>query len=85
MAYQTKPGQGAIFKNEKRTSDKSPHYYGSVVAPDGKEWDVSLWLTEAKSGQRYFSVAVKEPYRKDAPPATQSAPPPADVDDDLPF
>jgi len=88
MAYQTKPGQGAIFKNEKRDSDKSPHYRGNIVTPSGEELEIALWLTEAKSGAKYFSAAVKEPRRQDAAPAQaapQSDPRRDESDDGLPF
>lgn len=83
MAYQTKPGQGAIFKNEKRANDKSPHYHGSFITPSGEELEIALWLTEAKSGQKYFSAAIKEPRKQDAPPV-QSVPE-REIEDDLPF
>lgn len=64
MAYEHKPGSGSIFKNEHKTSENHPEYRGSVITPDGKKWDVSLWVKKSQGGKSYFSVALKEPYVK---------------------
>lgn len=78
--YETKPGQGAIFKNKNKNQDTHPDYNGMIKDPTGKEWALSLWVKESQSGTKYFSVSVKEPYVK---PTEQ----PIVVvdDDDLPF
>jgi uncharacterized protein (DUF736 family) len=62
--YQNKPGQGAIFKN-KKTNDKAPDYRGSVNI-DGKDWEISGWSKQTKTGDGYLSISVKEPYNKGA-------------------
>ena len=62
--YQTKPGNGAIFKNDKKEKETHPDYRGNFKGLDGKDYDISLWLKEAKSGKKYFSVSVQEPYQK---------------------
>lgn len=64
MAYELKPGQGSIFKNDKKTQDNHPEYRGTIKTPDGKEWEVSLWVKEGQKG-KFFSANFKEPYRKD--------------------
>jgi hypothetical protein len=34
MAYTMKPGQGSLFKNDRKESNNHPDYKGSVVGPD---------------------------------------------------
>lgn len=63
--YETKPGNGAIFKNNKKEKDMHPDYNGKIVDPNGKEWELSLWVKKSAAGNSYFSVAVKEPWKKD--------------------
>ena len=58
--YQTKPGNGAIFKNNKKEKETHPDYNGKIVDPNGKEWDLSLWVKKSAAGNSYFSVAVKD-------------------------
>ena len=44
MSYEPKPGQGSIFKNDKKEQEKHPDYKGSLVTPDGQECWVAMWL-----------------------------------------
>jgi len=85
MAYELKPGQGTIFKNDKK-SDNHPDYRGTIKTPDGKDLDLSLWVKEGQKG-KYFSVSVKEPYQKpdyNSTPST-SVETGKEDGDDLPF
>ena len=59
-----KENTGAIFKNKNKTATNHPDYKGSVNA-NGKDMDVALWLRESKSGIKYFSVMLTEPFGKD--------------------
>lgn len=68
--YETKPGNGAIFKNTKKEKETHPDYNGKILDPNGKEWELSLWVKKSAAGNSYFSVAVKEPYKKDFVDAT---------------
>ena len=74
---------GAIFKNKNKTAPNHPDYRG-VVNVDGKEKELALWLKESKSGIKYFSVSVSEPYVNPAATAASDEPLIAQ-DDDLPF
>ena len=80
---ETKNNTGAIFKNDKKTSENHPDYKGKVNV-NGKDMEVALWLKESKAGTKYFSATFQEPYVK---PAVSSPPaePFALDDDDLPF
>jgi len=79
--YELKPGQGTIFKVVEKKSDKAPDYKGLMRDPNGKEWEVSLWIREGKKG-KFFSVGIKEPWVKDAKKTEITT---KEIDDDLPF
>lgn len=86
--YETKPGNGAIFKNAKKEKETHPDYNGKIVDPNGKEWDLSLWVKKSAAGNSYFSVSVKEPWKKDIvenTEPTKSTNPLLDDDDDFGF
>ena len=89
--YETRPGNGAIFKNTKKEKDTQPDYNGKIVDPNGKEWDLSLWVKKSAAGNSYFSVAVKEPYKKEFAETKKEMKSKDDTDifgdeqDDLPF
>ena len=76
---ENKTNTGAIFKNDKKTSDKQPDYKGKVNV-NGKEMDVALWVKLGKYGS-FYSAAFSEPYV--AP--VERAPIGDSIDDDLPF
>lgn len=80
---ETKNNTGAIFKNDKKTSENQPDYKGKVNV-NGADMEVALWVKESKTCAKYFSASFSEPYVK---PAVLS--PPAEPfkleDDDLPF
>jgi hypothetical protein len=74
--------RGALFKNDKKESNKHPDYKGNINV-DGREYWLSGWLKESQAGKKYFSLSVspKEKQGEDSqvPPKGQSA------DDDVPF
>jgi len=55
---ENKNNSGAIFKNSKKTNEKQPDYQGTVNV-NGKEMQVSLWIKEAKNGNKYFSASFQ--------------------------
>jgi cytochrome b involved in lipid metabolism len=57
MAFEKRDMSGAIFKNDKATSDKAPGYTGYILI-NGIEYDLSAWLKEGKKG-KFFSLSVK--------------------------
>jgi len=49
--------RGALFKNNKKTSDRHPDYNGSVNAA-GVEYWISAWINTARSGLKYMKLAL---------------------------
>ena len=78
MSYEMKPGQGSIFKNDKKTDEKHPDYKGSIMTPDGTECWISLWVKRIEGKAPFFSVSVQAKEQ-------QSAPLPNETPTDLPF
>ncbi|MDH6304640.1 hypothetical protein M2459_001376 [Parabacteroides sp. PF5-5] len=65
MAYEIKPGQGTLFKNDKyEAGGIQPYCRGKVKTPDGKEWEAALWIPKSDK-VKGFNVSIKEPYVKD--------------------
>ena len=80
---ETKQNEGAIFKNTKKPEgSKQPDYRGEIDC-DGVKKEIALWLSESKSGVKYFSVKLSDPWVK--PEAKESAPASEQSGDDLPF
>lgn len=74
---------GALFRNDKKETDRQPDYRGQVNA-DGTDYWVSAWIKEGKKdGRKYMSLALtpkdEQPQRSEAQ-ATQVI-----DDDDIPF
>lgn len=75
MAYEDKPGDITIFKNDKATPEnKQPEYNGTYINQDGEKCNVALWVRTAKqSGRKFFSGKIEftpynqEPVRNDPP------------------
>ena len=79
-SYERKNGDVSIFKNDEKTG-KQPDYKGYVKTPSGEDLDISLWISESKSGKKYFSGKIQEPYKKEATEPVQKE----ESTDDLPF
>lgn len=46
---------GALFRNDKKESEKHPDYKGSCEI-NGTEYWVSSWINESKKGKKYMSL-----------------------------
>ena len=77
-----KDNSGVLFSNDKKETDKHPHYKGNITV-DGKDYWLSAWVKEGKSG-KFMGLAVspKEEYK--AKPSERSKATNFD-DDSLPF
>jgi uncharacterized protein (DUF736 family) len=74
---------GTLFKNE-TDNEKAPTYKGKINV-NGQEWDLAAWIKTSKSGKKFMSLKVQEPFKKDGRPAKQAEATPFDDDLDVPF
>lgn len=58
MAQQQNNNSGALFKNQKKETDRHPDLQGKCIV-DGIEMYVSAWLKESRQGNKYYSLAFK--------------------------
>jgi hypothetical protein len=59
MAFEHKPGRGSLFKNKNARDDKDPGYTGTGnIEGVGEVW-LNAWIDQTKSGEKYFSIAIK--------------------------
>ena len=79
---QTRDNSGVLFRNDKRENEKAPNYKGNITV-DGKDYWLSAWVKEGKSG-KFMGLAVspKEEYKPK--PSERSKATNFD-DSDLPF
>ena len=64
-----KDNSGVLFKNDKKETEKHPHYKGSIMV-DGQEYWLSAWIKEGKTG-KFMGLAVSP---KDAQPPAGKVP-----------
>lgn len=80
---------GALFKNDKKTTDKHPDYRGQVNV-GGTEFWLSAWIKTGKSG-KFMSLSVQpKEGAKPIAPGKKSEPKSSgsgfdDMPDDMPF
>ena len=73
---------GVLFKSDKIENERSPQYKGNITV-DGKDYWISAWVKEGKSG-KFMGLAVspKEEYK----PKTSERSKATNFDsDDMPF
>jgi uncharacterized protein (DUF736 family) len=81
---ENKINTGAIFKNTKKSTAMQPDYRG-VINCDGKEKEIALWVKESKSGMKYFSASLSDPFQKTTESTAPAESPFKESEDDLPF
>ena len=55
---------GLLFKNNRKQSgDRLPDYNGTIALPDGTQMEISGWLKETAKGDKFLSLALKEPWQ----------------------
>ena len=101
MAFEPKPNNGSLFRNNYKERDTHPDYRGDVYLEKGLldllvrehtstaglvRVSISGWKSQTKDGQTYLSLKASEPYVPKG--AAKSAPKDEDIsqdDEDVPF
>jgi uncharacterized protein (DUF736 family) len=65
--------RGALFKNDKKESDRHPDYRGSINI-DGKEFWLDAWLKTSKAGKKFMSLSVKPKMAREHQGGTDNPP-----------
>lgn len=93
MAYENKPGQGALFPNDQKQHDNQPDYRGQIKLPDGTDCWISGWLKQGSRGD-FISISVQAKEQQRQVPKAGRLPPPQrqsppveedDMDQTIPF
>lgn len=86
MAFEQKPGQGSLFKNDKKTTEKHPDYTGNWTNANGDKCNVAAWLKTSKNGVKFMSLNIEtEPYNQDPKSPADSFYDNSGADEDVPF
>ncbi len=81
MAYEQKPGDFTLFKNDKEGNEKRPDYTGTGLGLDGKRIKVSAWIKQGQKG-KFMSCRFQEMTRGEPEQAKQKQ---DDSDSEIPF
>jgi len=74
---------GVLFSNDKKDNERAPHYKGNITV-DGKDYWLSAWVKEGKSG-KFMGLAVSPKEEYIAKPSERSKATDFDSDDGIPF
>lgn len=66
MSFIQKNNTGTLFLNERKTETKHPDYTGKAIINNKLMW-VSAWIKVGKSGKKFISISVQEPFTKSKP------------------
>ena len=58
MAYEQKPGDFVLFKNDKGDNPKRPDYRGDGIDLNGNPLEIACWIKEGKKG-KFMSCTMK--------------------------
>ena len=66
MAFELKPGQGSLWKNDYKKADNQPDYRGTYANADGEVCNISAWIKKSAKGETYMSFSLEfEPWQKE--------------------
>lgn len=86
MAYEPKPGQFSLFRNNKDGNEARPDYTGNGADLDGNPIRIAAWIKEGKSG-KFMSckISMDEREAQKPKPASDGIGGVTEMDDDIPF
>jgi hypothetical protein len=97
MAYEMRAGSGSLFKNDYKEKETQPDLKGKVMLPNGEVRWISAWKKTTGAGAPWLSLSVGELVQQQGggggmvlddhnkAKGNGFAPPPVDLDDDIPF
>lgn len=91
MAYEHRPGQGSLFKNNKKRPDrKDPDLDGRIMLPDGTLHWFKAWKKQDSAGQQFLSCQIGDACSIQQSGHSQAKangyqPQPAALDEGIPF
>ena len=68
MANYDNTNSGALFKNDKKESEKHPDYRGSINV-GGTDFWISAWLKTSQQGTKFMSLSVSPKEQSNYAPA----------------
>ena len=84
MAFEKKPGDGVLFPNERKESEKQPDFTGDITAhrdiKAGETLRLAGWRKTTNGGKKLMSLKMSDARERGEQPRTQ-----APLDDDIPF
>ena len=84
MAFEQRENSGALFRNQKRDSEKHPNAVGSALI-GGVKYRVSAWTKVDKNGNKWQSLAFQVDTHSNAPAPEANNNPVAEIESDVPF
>lgn len=81
--WEMKDGQGTLFKNGFKETDKHPDYKGECQI-DGSLYEMAAWIKDGAKG-KFLSMSIKPKDTDRAPKDGGLSGKSAPVDDDIPF
>lgn len=84
MAYEQKPGDFVLFKNDKEGNEKRPDYTGNGLDLRGQKIKISAWIKQGKNG-KFMSCRIQEVTRGEPAQNKGGAGKFDDMKDDIPF
>ncbi len=87
MSKENKDLSGVLFKNDRKETERHPHYTGNATI-NGVEYWVSGWVNTSDKGTKYMRLAFTVKEKTETPKGEIKAkdiPDNFNPDDDLPF
>ena len=92
MAYQQKPGEFILFKNDKQENPSRPDYTGDGLGLDGVPIRVAAWIKQGKNG-KFMACKIQPKVREQTTRKSEPVPNKReeglggviDMDSDIPF
>lgn len=77
--------RGALFKNDRKETEKQPDYTGNVEV-EGQKYNMAGWMRKSQKGQAYMSISLSVPQPQGAAPMpSQANHSSSSMDDEIPF